>query len=355
MTLYQRFRQLVSPVPTAAAPAGGPAAPAPVPAVAATDSGTPSLTPGVTVAYTPEPLPGWLADEDTLRDEGVLFGLSDARPDGKLGQIRAFFARQVASLSELADECTEKIGELNLFIEQRESRIASLQDQINTLRDQEPRPHNLLRTVVSLLLGLGLCTSNFYLIDETLRPVFPNQLVAVGIFLGGMFNLFSRTSFLYETGTRPTVRRVLAETGLPLAASLFVLVQALQTQAASQAIALFMYTLFLFLLGGHLFLSTLTSLQTEVAVLNANRRVALAKVTTLPGWEADIDRLNREVDMLRVQKWPLVSTLTHTQAELTRLNARRDELVNVFVSEFDLARSLRDRLSEQQRNVLMNL
>ncbi|GAB3794368.1 hypothetical protein GCM10028819_07840 [Spirosoma humi] len=303
--------------------------------------------------YTPEPLPEWLADQDSLRDEGVLFGLSEARPDGKISQIRAFFSRQTAPLTELADENTERIGELNLFIEQRENRIISLRNQINELVDREPRPNNLIRTLVSLILSLGVCVGNFYLIDETLRPLFPNRLIAVGIFLAGMFNLFSRTSFLYEAGAGLSVRRILAETGLPLAASVFVFVQALQSQSMGQAIALFAFVFFLFLLAGNLFLSNLVTLQTDLANMGAHRRWLQAKAQSLPVWEAEIERLSREVDSLRVQKWPFVTTLNHVQAQITHWNTRRDELVNLFVSEFELARSLRDRLSEQQRKSIL--
>lgn len=304
-------------------------------------------------AYVPEPLPAWLSDADSLRDEGVLFGLSETRPDGKIAQIRAYFVRQTAFLSELVDEHTGRIGELNSCIDQRENRITSLRDQIDELHDRAPRPSNLIRTVASLVLSLGVCICNFYLIDETLRPLFPNRLIAIGIFLAGMFNLFSRTSFLYEEGTRLSVRRIVSETGLPLAASVFVLVQAIQSQSAGQAIALFVFVFFLFLLAGNLLLSNLITLQTDLANLDANRQLIQTKAQRLPIWEAEINQLTRELDTLRTQKWPLVTALGHTQAQLAQLNARRDELVNLFMSEYELARSLRDRLPEQQRKMLL--
>ncbi len=304
--------------------------------------------------YKLEPLPDWLSDADSLRDEGVLFGLSDARPDGKINQIRAYFSGQTAPLDELVDEHTEKIGELNLLIEQRENQITTFRDQIIELRDRESRPNNLIRTVVSLLLSMGMCFCNFYLIDETLRPIFPNRLIALGVFLAGMFNLFGRTSFFYEEGTQLSVRRVLAEAGLPLAASVFILAQAVQTQSIGQAIALFVFIFFLFLLAGSLFLSTLTKLQTDLASIESNRQLVVDKAQNLPVWEAEIDRFNREVDAIRTKKWPIVTSLNRTQTDIARLNTKRDELVNLFVSEFELARSLRDRLSEQQRKAMFN-
>ncbi|GAB3014380.1 hypothetical protein GCM10027185_06890 [Spirosoma pulveris] len=305
-------------------------------------------------AYTQEPLPGWLADTDALRDEGVLFGLSNARPDEKIAQIRAYFTRQIAPLDESIDEQSEKIGELNLFIEQRENRILSLRDQLTDLRESQPKHTNLIRTAVSLLLSIGICISNFYLIDETLNPVFPNRWIAVGIFLAGMFNLFGRSSFFYEEGVAVTARRLLTEIGLPFAASFFILTQALQTQPVGQAIALFIFILFLFLLAGSLLLSNVSTLQTDLTITKANRLLALNKTQNIPAWEAEIDRLTREVDTIRTQKWPIVTTLSHTQAQRSRLNTQRDEFVNLFLSEFELARSLRDRLTEQQRKSMMN-
>lgn len=300
-----------------------------------------------------ESLPGWLADEESLRDEGVLFGLSDARPDSKLDQIRAYFGQQSASVEEQIEQHTEKIGELNLFIEQRENRITALREQISDLNENQPVPNNLVRHVVSLALSVVLCIGNFYLIDETLRPMFANRWIAVGVFIAGMFNLFGRTSFFYETDTRLTGRRLVEELSLPLATSIFVLVQALQSQSIGQSIGLFVFVFFLFLLAGKLVLSTLTSLQTDVSIIQRNRQLSVNKVQNMPRWEADIERLGQEIDGIRIQKWSIVTTLNHLQAEVAHLNTQRDGLVNLFISEFELARSLRNRLTEQQRNSII--
>ncbi|TAG69330.1 MAG: hypothetical protein EAZ26_07190, partial [Runella slithyformis] len=51
---------------------------------------------------------------------------------------------------------------------------------------------------------------------------------------------------------------------------------------------------------------------------------------------------------LRVQKWHIVPQLNRAEAQLTRLNTRRDMLIKSFESEFWLARQLRDKLTDQQ-------
>ncbi|MDP5139379.1 MAG: hypothetical protein NWP83_02785, partial [Spirosomaceae bacterium] len=138
-----------------------------------------------------EPLPHWLSSEDALRDEGVIFGLSDAEAEEKTTVIRSFFKHQTADIEKEVERFSEKIGELNLFIEQKGNRIETLNAKIEALEKQAPEDHNLLRTSVGLLLAVGMCVGNFFLIDHSLTPNFTenHEFIAVGVLLAGMFNL----------------------------------------------------------------------------------------------------------------------------------------------------------------------
>lgn len=355
MTLTKRLRQFFYPASGETTAVEKPLilSSAPTPPTFTQQPATELLAPNSSPTYELEPLPNWLADEENLRDEGVFFGLSDAPPDGKLTQIQAFYARQAAPLEEAVKQYTSEIGELNRLIDQHETHVSALREQCSVLSGSQPGPTNGIRTVASLLLSVLMCIGNFYLIDETLRPVFPDRWIAVGIYLAGMFNLFGRTSFFYEEGTPLTGRRMVAEIGLPLATSVFVLTQALQTSSVGQAIALFAFVFSLFLLAGKLLLSQLNACQTTLTTIQKNRQLVADKVQNLPIREAEIVRIGHEIGAIRTQKRPLVAALTHTQIELTRLNTQRDWLVNLFVSEFELARSLRDRLPEQQKTDLL--
>ena len=42
--------------------------------------------------------PSWLEDETLLRDEGVIFGLSESKPEEKVAIIRNYFVHQTADL-----------------------------------------------------------------------------------------------------------------------------------------------------------------------------------------------------------------------------------------------------------------
>lgn len=286
----------------------------------------------------------WLEDEGLLRDEAVLFGLSDARVDEKVALIRHYFAHRSADLERKVEQFNERIGELNLFIEQKENRMGELEHKRSELDARRPDEHHLPRMLVGLGLSVLMCIGNYFLIAEAIRPSYPANatFISIGVFLAGMFSLFSRTSLFHDSTTPITPRRLLEEVGLPLAASFFVLVQALQQQPILNAMALFMFVFFLFLLAGKLLLGILTMLHLNLRAYNANLQVKKDKQAKLPVWEAEIERLKREIDDIRAQKWQIMPDLNRAEASLDRLNARRDLLVNLFVSEFNLARQVKE-------------
>ena len=119
-----------------------------------------------------------------------------------------------------------------------------------------------------------MCIGNYYLIEETLHPTFASSsLVALGVFLAGMFNLFGRISLFHDPESHVSWQRLLEEVGMPFAAALFVFAQAWQTQSEWQACALFVFVFFLFLLAGKLFLSNTTLLRNDLRVWLTNRRI----------------------------------------------------------------------------------
>ncbi len=306
----------------------------------------------------PEPVaqgPAWLDDEELLRDEGVLFGLSDARPDEMLYAIRHEFAKQTAGLEQLIEQHNEKIGELNLFIEQHEGQISELRYKTDELGQRQPVDHQLPRTLAGLGLSALMCVGTFFLIDETLRPAFTeSRWIALGVFSAGMFSLFNRTSLFHEADSPTTARRLLEEIGMPLAASLFVFAQALKTQSVGNAFALLLFVFFLFLLTGKLLLGNLTVLWRDLYAVGQNRRLTRDRLTSTTRWTTETSQLRADIDRFRVQKWQIIPELNRNQAALTRLNARRDGLIKRFESEFNLARSLRDRLTPEQRQAILS-
>lgn len=302
-----------------------------------------------------EPLPHWLSSEDALRDEGVIFGLSNSDAEEKIAVIRTFFTHQTADIEKDVERLSEKIGELNLFIEQRENRIETLQQRSETLANETPSAHNLPRTIIGLLLATCMCIGNFFLIDSSLVFHFPENhtYIAIGVLMAGLFNLFGHYSFFHEKGSSVSWRQLVEEIGMPLAAAFFVFVQTFDNQSLIRSIALFGFVFFLFLFAGKLLLSHLSNLKAESALFQKNRLLAKEKRTKVDKWDEEIFGLKKEIDDLRVQKWQILPELNKAEAALARYVSKRDSLIKLFESEFRLARSYRDKLAGKQLKQIM--
>jgi hypothetical protein len=295
-------------------------------------------------------IPFWLENEDALRDEGVIFGLSESKAEEKVGAIRNYFAHQTAELEKNVEYNSEKIGELNLFIEQKETRINELTEKSRILENRERSEHQLPRTFIGIVLSLAMCIGNYYLIDESILTNFPQNhyVIALGVFLAGMFNLFNSRSIFHEKDTSISWRNLLEEIGVPLAASVFVFVQVFDNQSFMRSFALFFFVFFLFLFAGKLLLSNLTVLKTDSSLWFDNLRLEKDKVNKTQTWEDEIAKLKLEIDEQRIEKWKIIDAMKSPEAELKRLNERREMLVKLFESEFNLARGYREKLTGTQ-------
>lgn len=306
-------------------------------------------------AYFPEPLPDWLEDEDLLRDEAVILGLSDARLEEKTALIVSYFQQQTAHFQQQLEQQSEKIGELNLLIEQKTNRISEIHQKTAHLEAAKPDGEpQFLKTAVGLLASGFLLIGTFYLIDETLKPHFAeSRFIALGVFLAGIFGLYGRTTPDHAATNSFTIRRLLSETSLPFAASFFVFVQAIQTQSALKSTSLFLFIFFLFLTTGKLISGLLTALQNDFRYWNQEKNLKKERETKTQTWGNEVNQLTISLDAIRVQKWQLLPGLHQVETELSRINTRRTLLIHLFENEFKLARSLRDRLTERQKRAIV--
>ncbi len=295
-------------------------------------------------------MPYWLMNEDALRDEGVIFGLSEASPDEKISVINAFFLHQTAGLEKKREQLHEKISEYNLSIEQHQTRIEEYRKKSDDLENKPLSDHNLIRTLAGLLLSIGMCVGNYFLIAQNIRTGFPEnyQWIAIGVFLAGMFNLYKPTSALHSGEEGFNWKRALEEFGIPLAASFFVFVQAYESQPLLKSLALFGFIFFLFLFSGKILLGNITVLKGDFSRWSGNRNIRKDQQTKVENWESETRSMQEQIDNLRVEKWKIIPELNHTEAELEKYKARRDSLIHVFQSEFNLARGYKSKLNPSQ-------
>lgn len=108
-------------------------------------------------------IPYWLSDEDTLRDEGVLFGLSESEPTEKTDIIQKYFSQLAAEPVSYIEQHNERIQELNLFIGKKTDRIEELKIRLNEHEAAKTdSDHHLPRTLIGLSLCIAMCIGNFF-------------------------------------------------------------------------------------------------------------------------------------------------------------------------------------------------
>ncbi|MEO6284537.1 MAG: hypothetical protein ABIN80_07950 [Dyadobacter sp.] len=298
-------------------------------------------------------IPYWLEDEDTLRDEGVLFGLSESDPNEKTDIIQKYFSNLAAGHIANIEEHNERIQELNLFIGQKNNRIEELQEKLKNPANRLEKEHHLPRTLIGITLCVAMCVGNFFLIRESLKPVFAdNSWIALGVFLAGMFSLFGRISLFHDTESKVTWKSLLEEIGLPFAAALFVFANVITHQTWWQAFALFIFVFFLFLFAGKLLLSNITVLRNDLQAWLNIRKDRQDSVDNHYNWETECHTLQEEIDELRVKKWQILREQSNAETERDRLNAKRDMLIKLFESEFYLARRMKNDLTTRQLNLI---
>jgi hypothetical protein len=307
-----------------------------------------------TAARSEVAIPYWLEDEDTLRDEGVLFGLSESESTEKTEIIHKYFTHLTSDLSGNIEQQNERIQELNLFIGQKSMRIENLTERLSShITPKFASEHQLPRTLIGLALSIAMCLGNFFLIRESLKPAFnESSWIALGVFLAGMFSLFGRISLFHDTDSKLSWRSLLEEIGMPFASALFVFANVVQHQSWLQALALFIFVFFLFLFAGKLFLSNITVLRNDLKIWTGAINERKDAAGNAGSWDAEIIQLQEEVDELRVKKWQVLRELSSSESERDRLFARRDMLIKLFESEFLLARRMKNQLTGKQLNYI---
>lgn len=299
--------------------------------------------------------PDWLINQDILRDEGVIFGLSGSNPDEKISIIRHYFSQQTAETDKVIGQKEEEIGELNYWINEKESLVKELEQKIQQLKNQEfTEQHHLPRTIMGLLLATGIAIGNYFLIEESLRGQFEqSKLIASGVFLAGMFNLFGRISFLHDEEKSSTWKRLLEEIGMPLAAAFFVFAQIYAIKPPLNAWALLAFIFFLFMFSGKLLLGNLTVFKDDLTIFQKRNQLQQDKIKKVAEWEETIEKHKAAIEKHRQDKQSILPELTQLSTQNLKFKAQRDMLIKVFESEYHLAQNYRNRLNDKQISTIL--
>ncbi len=295
-----------------------------------------------------EDTPLWLSDLELLRDEGVIFGLSATNADDKIQILRSYFAKQTTPFEKEIQLYSEKIGEINLTSSHIEQKIETLKNRQTAIKESSTKEHQFLRSSVMILFSLVAMVGNYFLLDFVVRQVFPENhlLIAAGIFSVGMFSVFSPFSYLLTGFAEHKVFRILEEIGIPLFTAFFVFTLAIGQLPTLQVWGISLFSFVLFLFSGKIALHQLIALRDDLNILSHNAKVKNDKNKLAVKLEEELKVLENEILECRKEKWKIIPDLNKAEEELSKLIAKRDTYVHLFVSEFNLAKSYRSSLSQ---------
>lgn len=284
----------------------------------------------------------WIENEDTLRDEAVLFGLSEGDITQRVAVIDAYFQQHIVVAAQQQQYLEEKKTRLEFSLSQQQNLLAQATDNRQQLATQTPAaPSHKLRLAVGTVAYLLSAALGFTWVYEWLSPYWSQPVwVTAGVYAFGMFSLWSNTAMLYaEKSEQPTGWQKWAEeVGIPLVAAFFVVVWGLADRPALHSIAVLLATFFLFAYAGKGLLGNLArwaSVLREENAANRNdqwRNTQLARLETEIGtYSVQVAGLQKDLEEIYLQLAEFVSPKSW--------QAKREVAVRLFESEAQLARA----------------
>lgn len=284
----------------------------------------------------------WIENEDVLRDEAVLFGLSDGDIMQRVAVIDAYFQQHIVLATQQQQYLEEKKTRLELALHQQQNLLAQATTSRQQLATQTPAaPSHKLRLAVGTVAYLLSAVLGFTWVYEWLSPYWTHAIwVTAGVYAFGMFSLWSNTAMLYsEQSEQPTGWQKWAEeVGIPLVAAFFVVVWGLADRPALHSIAVLLATFFLFAYAGKGLLGNLARWASVLREENAANRNDQWRNTQLARLETEITTYSTQVADLQNQ---LEEIYTQLAAFISPQSwqAKRELAVRLFESEAQLARA----------------
>ncbi|MEQ8705469.1 MAG: hypothetical protein RIC19_16195 [Phaeodactylibacter sp.] len=299
----------------------------------------------------------WIVNEDLLRDEGVVYGLTEGDAKEKLQTIELYYAQKAKSLQVQAGQVYGQIqkeeGELLLLeerIEREQAVLQSLEEERNN------QITGFLRQTVNLFCYAVAVVLTFWLtyswIDAHLE--YP-LLITTGVYVFGSLNLFTPGSFLFATeaahqeeNPRERWKLLVEELAVPFVAVLFVVTWGYNGQALHEALALGLLLYALFLFAGKGLLTTIGKWTISKRALQhkwADQRLVRQRITEQKDLLAELAKAKEELGQQLLERYGQKHQLDKDATDLLETGETRKAY---FMSEFALARSARNQLSGEQ-------
>jgi len=309
----------------------------------------------------------WILDKNLLRDEGVFYGLSENNeiPAEKIDAIRHFFQERIKVLEKSLDVqrteaafCRNEMADSALQIETWRKRIEEVS------MTSVAQPHDFWRYALGALVYATMLICNFWLVQSWISTsnLSSPGLVAFGVYLFGSLSLFSRASQLYhsenklggEADRRESWKTYLEEWAIPFVVALFVVYQGHAAHSNGESAIFFMLIFSIFLFVGKGFLNTLVLVRTEYGKLAQNQKAR--RLQREYQRNAYKEMAQQEIEIKQFMEKETAIKLQILEDEKTRalFQEQQETNVSLFLSEFGLAKAMRQSLNHKQLSHLIS-
>ena len=288
----------------------------------------------------------WITNEGLLRDEGVIFGMEGADASAKLDAIRSFHERDKAPIRKEIEILRERIEETAAGLGDSQTRIEALSTELNALPAKQGASIDL-GLLFQLLAYLGICSLNYALLRFWSLSVFGNDLIIAGIYLLGLFSVFSGRGSIYrmdgsreEGEGRPPreVWKVYTEEYLiPLCTSVFVVVMSWDLFKPHQSLAFFAVLTILFVFSGKAFVFILFLFREWQSVFFSTWREGRKQRRMRRRMEAELKALGMEREEFERRQIDQRQRLDEAVGRYSGLEALEEYRLKLFMSEYDVA------------------
>lgn len=297
----------------------------------------------------------WILNEDLLRDEGAIYGLSESDPSEKLATIRSFFGEKISELQTRIELREAQMLENEETAAKRRIRAVELKEQYQAeYTGIDRQSHLFYRYLAGLIVYGAVIVLSFWLVYQWMAPrvAYP-LLMTLGVYMFGSLSLFNNVAFFYQsraelrTASRREFWKIwLEEIGIPVIAAAFVIFWGFEPGQWINKVVLFLLLLFVFLFAGKAFLSALIGVQQEFQILRGNRLKAMFRRRRLREIKAELIEVESDIKQLEQESARLREENRRDRIRSNQYERDRESKVSYFLSEYRLAKTAKASFAE---------
>lgn len=291
----------------------------------------------------------WIENIGILRDEGIIFGLSNSPITEKIesinkyfDEIKFFYKNRFNQLNSKLDYLKADEKDLIEIIKEKKTKLNLIYTEVES---EKKDPTYIIRNIVGLLFISAACLFVYFIIINALGENFQNtSLVSIALMLVGLFGLYAKTSMFFENHSevkeRLNWKQLLLEVGLPLSVAFFIFVHAIENHNILKAFSYFLLLAIFFLFGGKLLLSIITLIQNDLTnhIQKSKSRKKSAFLNNT------IDSLNLELEKIRVDISKYYEQINEMPDDET-VEAKKQARIKTFMSEYELANNFSNNIT----------